>query len=172
MNEKQTLELLSVIKSQYQYKFVIEGMTAITWMTLLNDEPAVPYEAAHKAALTWMRDNEWPPSVKDLRDIIASQVSGIPDADEAWTHLQSWLKAGYPGMPDNRPPLPELIRATVKELGGTIMVRQADKPEEMRKRFAAAYNRRRREVVAVTPIRPVDGPALPGGRLAIELEAS
>ena len=51
MNQTQTLQLISVIKSQYQHKFVIDGMTAITWMALLNDEPAVPFEAAHKAAL-------------------------------------------------------------------------------------------------------------------------
>lgn len=172
MNQTETVRLISVIKSQYQHKFVTDGMTAITWMALLNDEPAVPFEAAHKAALTWMRDNEWPPSVKDLRDIIATQVSGIQDATAAWNHLQKWLKASYPGMPNSLPPLPQLIRETVKELGGTIMFRNADKPEDMRKRFSAAYNRRRREVVAVTPIRPTDGPALSGGRLQIEREAS
>lgn len=161
MNESQALQLIGIIKSQYQHKFVIEAMTAMTWMDLLNQEPAVPFEAARSAAMAWMRDNDWPPSVKDLRDIIATQVSGIPDADEAWKHLQKWLKAGYPGMPDNRPPLPALISATVKELGGTIMIRNAEKPEQMRDRFAKAYDRRRRELVAVTPIRPTDGPALP-----------
>lgn len=161
-----------MLRAQYQHRFVIDDMTELVWHGLLNDEPPIPADAAFKAAMAWMRDNEWPPQVRDLRDIIATQVSGIPDADAAWTHLQSWLKAGYPGMPDNRPPLPDLIRDTVRELGGTIMVRQSEKPEEMRKRFAAAYNRRRREVVAVTPIRPADGPALSGGRMAIERESA
>ena len=98
------------------------------------------------AAMTWMRDNDWPPSVKDLRDIIASQVVGIPDADEAWRYLQQWLRAGYPGQTvDNRPPLPDLIGATVKEMGGTSTIREMG--EKARPKFDAVYNRRRRDQV-------------------------
>lgn len=171
MNQAETVKLISIIKSQYQHKFVTDTMTAITWMQLLNQEPVIPFEAAREAALTWMRDNEWPPSVKDLRDIIAATVVGIPDADAAWSYLGQWLRAGYPGMPDNRPPLPELIAETVKELGDTSMIRNAEKPDQMRDRFTKLYDRKRREQVASTSVVQTlaDRDALAGGdRLAIE----
>lgn len=164
MKQSETKKLLSMIRAQYQHKFIIDDMTELVWHGLLNDGPALPAEAVYKAAMTWMRDNEWPPQVRDLRDIIASEVSGVPNAEEAWASLWKWLKAGYPGMPDNRPPLPDMIRASVKEIGGTSLVRElGDKAHD---RFVNAYNRRRREYMAVTPIRDTaDGPALGDGGL-------
>lgn len=171
MNNDETMQLISVIKSQYQHKFTIEAMTAITWMDLLNQHPPIPFEAARQAAMVWMQNNDWPPSVKDLRDIVASTVVGIPDADTAWTHLNQWLKAGYPGMPDNRPPLPMLTAETVRELGGTSMIRNAEKPEQMRERFTRAYDRRRREQVQSADVLESwskQDRIGPGGRVAIE----
>lgn len=151
MNQSETTRLISIIKSQYQHKFVIEGMTAITWHELLNQQPVIPFEAAKQAAAIWMRDNDWPPSVKDLRDIIATTICGIPTADEAWRDLQDWLKAGYPGMTvDRRPPLPPLVGETVKEIGGTSLIREQG--DKARAKFDAAYNRRRREQVATTNV--------------------
>jgi hypothetical protein len=152
VNDKETARLLSVLKGQYQHRFHIDAMTAGVWMELLNQPPTIPYEAAHSAALVWMRDNEWPPQVKDLRDIIAEKLCGIPSADSAWKHLQDWLKAGYPGLPDKRSPLPDLIAESVREIGGTLMIRQAEKPEAMRERFAKAYERRRRDQVQATDV--------------------
>lgn len=153
MTPAETGKLIAIIKSQYQHKFVIEAMTNVTWHELLNEPPVIPFEAARHAAMTWMKDNDWPPSVKDLRDLIASQVVGIPDADEAWRHLQDWLKAGYPSMTnDRRPPLPDLTGKAVKEIGGTSMIRNADKPEQVRERFRKAYDRLRREQVAVMDV--------------------
>lgn len=146
MNNTDVIKLVSIIKSQYQHKFIIEAMTYVTWEELLNAPPAIPFDAAKSAAMTWMRDNDWPPSVKDLRDIIASQVVGIPDADAAWKYLQDWLRAGYPGMTvDKRPPLPELIGATVKEMGGTSTIREMG--EKARTKFDHVYNRLRRDEV-------------------------
>lgn len=147
MNKTETTKLLSVLKAQYQHKFSIDAMTAGVWMELLNQEPMIPYAAAHQAALIWMRDNEWPPQVKDLRDILAETLCGIPNADVAWNQLQDWLKAGYPGMPDTRPPLPILIVESVREIGGTFMVRNTERPEATRQQFIKAYDRRRREQV-------------------------
>lgn len=171
MTPAETGKLISMIKSQYQHKFVIEAMTAITWNELLNQDPVIPFEAAKQAALTWMQDNDWPPSVKDLRDIVASTVVGIPDADTAWKHLTDWLKAGYPGMPNRQPPLPPLIADTVRDLGGTSMIRSAEKPEQMRERFARVYDKRRREQMArISVVQSLaDRDALNGGdRVAIE----
>ena len=175
MNNDETMQLISIIKSQYQHKFTIEAMTAITWMDLLNQEPAIPFEAARMAAMTWMRDNDWPPSVKDLRDIVASTVVGIPDADAAWSQFAKWLKAGYPGMPDKRPRLPELIRETVRELGGSFMFYNADAKDDMRGKFIKLYSAKRREQVATTDVteaweaRTEIGP---GGRVAIDRGAA
>jgi len=152
INESETLKLLSVLKAQYQHKFVIDKMTTGVWKELLNQSPAIPYAAAHQAAMIWMRDNEWPPQVKDLRDILADQLCGIPNAQVAWKQLWDWLKAGYPGMPDTRPPLPALIAESVREIGGTSMVRQTEHPEKMLDRFTRAYDRRRRDQVLVTDI--------------------
>lgn len=147
MNAQETSRLLSVIKAEYQHKFVIDRMTAGVWMELLNAEPAIPYQAAHQAAIAWMKHNDWPPSVKNLRDTIAETVLGIPNADEAWNHLQRWLRAGYPGMPDNRPPLPSLTAQACRDIGGTSMIRNSEKPEAIRQRFTERYNRLRREHV-------------------------
>jgi DNA-binding NtrC family response regulator len=171
MNQSDTVKLISVIKSQYQHKFITDAMTAITWMELLNAEPSIPYDAARQAALVWMQNNDWPPSVKDLRDIVASTVVGIPDADAAWTHLTKWLKAGYPGMPDNRPRLPVLIRETVTELGGSSMFYNAEAKDDMRGKFTRLYERKRREQVATTSVTEAweaRGEIGPGGRVAIE----
>lgn len=171
MKQSETKKLLSMLRAQYQHKFIIDDMTELVWHGLLNDEPELPPEAVFKAAMVWMRDNEWPPQVRDLRDIIASQVNGIPDADAAWTHFSKWLRAGYPGMPDKRPPLPELIRLTVKELGGSSMFYNADNTDRMQKKFVDLYSRKRREQVSTTNVteaweaRTEIGP---GGRVAID----
>lgn len=171
MNEAQTLQLIGIIKSQYQHKFTIDGMTAVTWMDLLNTEPAIPFDVARQATMLWIRDNDWPPSVKNLRDIVASTVVGIPDADAAWAQYSKWLKAGYPGMPDKRPRLPELIRETVSELGGAFMFYNADAKDDMGGKFRRLYDKKRREQVATTDVteaweaRTEIGP---GGRVAIE----
>ncbi len=169
MNQTETARLLSVLKAQYQYKFVIETMTAGVWMEMLNQSPAIPYAAAHQAAMIWMRDNEWPPQVKDLRDILAEHLSGIPNAHVAWKQLWDWLKAGYPGMPDTRPPLPALIAESVREIGGTSMVRTTEHPERMLEKFTRAYERRRRDQVQAVDVAAawaaratpaIDGPAV------------
>ncbi len=152
MNKTETARLLSVLKGQYQHKFVLDSMTAGVWMELLNQEPVIPYDAAHQAALLWMRDNEWPPQVKDLRDILAETLCGIPNADVAWKQLQDWLKGSYPGMPDTRPPLPILIAESVREIGGTFMVRTTERPDATREKFARVYNRRRRDQVQATDV--------------------
>lgn len=152
MNTVETSKLLAAIKSQYQNKFTSDTVAVATWMELLNQQPAIPYAAAHHAAMLWMRDNEWPPQVKDLRDILAEHLSGIPNAHVAWKQLWDWLKAGYPGMPDSRPPLPALIVEAVREIGGTSMVRNTRDPEKMLETFTKAYNRRRRDQVQITDI--------------------
>lgn len=152
MKLSEVTRLLSSLKSQYQHKFVIDANTAGVWLELLNQHPVIPYEAAHQAALVWMQDNDWPPSAKDLRDIIAERVVGIPDAATAWTQLQDWLKAGYPGMPDRRPPLPALIADAVREIGGTSMVRNAERPDKVRDQFVRAYDTRRRAQVAASNV--------------------
>jgi DNA-binding NtrC family response regulator len=146
MKESETKKLLAMLRAQYQHRFVIDDVTQMVWHGLLNEPPELPTQAVYNAAMTWMRDNEWPPQVRDLRDIIASQVVGIPDADAAWRHLQDWLKAGYPNRTvDNRPPLPDLIGATVKEMGGTSTIREMG--EKARTKFDHVYNRRRRDEV-------------------------
>lgn len=171
MNKTETTRLLSVLKAQYQHKFHIDAMTAGVWMELLNQPPMIPYQAAHQAALTWMRDNEWPPQVKDLRDIIAETHLGIPNADAAWNQLQTWLKGSYPGIPNNQPPLPSLIVEAVREIGGTSMIR--NEGDKMREKFGKAYDRRRREQMrsdeSATALTALDGGtvrALPGKDVA------
>lgn len=151
MKESETKKLLAMLRAQYQHRFVIDDVTLMVWHGLLNEPPALPTDAVYQAAMTWMRDHEWPPQVRDLRDIIAATVCGIPTADEAWKTLWDWLRAGYPGMTvDKRPPLPPLIGATVKEIGGTSLVReQGDKALP---KFEAAYNRRRRAEVATANV--------------------
>jgi hypothetical protein len=168
VNNIQTSKLLAILKGQYQHRFVIDDMTELVWMELLNQPPAIPYEAAKAAALAWMRDNEWPPQVKDIRDIIAETLCGIPGADAAWNHLQQWLKGSYPGIPNNLPPLPVLIVETVRELGGTSMIRNAEKPDAMREKFARAYDRRRREQMQITDMAAAwgdSGPAVDAGNV-------
>jgi len=165
MNQTETTQLLSILKAQYQHKFQIDTVTVGVWREMLDQPPAIPFSAAKFAALAWMRDNEWPPQVKDLRDILADHLCGIPNAQVAWKQLWDWLKTGYPGMPDTRPPLPALIAESVREIGGTSMVRQTEHPEKMLDRFTRAYDRRRRERVLVTDIGAAwdaldNGPAL------------
>lgn len=147
MNQTETRKLLAMLRAQYQHRFIVDDMTELVWLGLLNDEPALPAEAVYKAAMVWMRDNEWPPQVRDLRDIIASTVGDIPTADEAWQQLCERIRVTYPGIPNDLPRLPDLICDAVQEVGGTRIIRQSEKPEDTRKRFVAAYERRRRVAV-------------------------
>ena len=150
MKLSETKKLLSMLRAQYQHKFVIDDVTEVVWHGLLNEPPEVPAEAVYQAAMTWMKDNEWPPQVRDLRDIIATTICGIPDAEEAWRIIEDRLKRTYPGMTNSLPPLDPLIAESLRAVGGTHNAR--NEPEATRKRFMAEYGKRRREQVAVMDV--------------------
>lgn len=151
MNDPEVKKFLAVLAAAYD-NVAITDATIQVWKMALNNPSPIPYDAAMFALTRWIPVNKWAPKPVELRDIVAEQVCGLPSADEAWNHLQRWLKAGYPGIPDSRPPLPDLTAQTCRDIGGTSMVRNAERPDQMRARFAERYERLRREQMQVADV--------------------
>lgn len=144
MTKQETAQLLITIRQMYpmmakQENSQQEQMVQIqAWQAMLSD---LDYKEVQKALFAWGQTETWPPTIADLRRLIAGTQGGL-SASEAWGLLMDSVRRyGYYQQEKGLEALPDGVRRVAKRLGyGSICQLEERELRTMYAQFRDAYN--------------------------------
>jgi hypothetical protein len=122
-------------------------LTLQAWHRTLAD---CPYAETQAALDEWMRVEKWAPDPSELRDMVATRVLGLPDAEEAWRIAQVAIDVYYPGFTNDHTHLPDAVRNAVRAIGGIHNLKMSEDRQADREAFMRVYKIERRRIVSMT----------------------
>ena len=138
------------------------------WYHALQD---LPYQAISIALGKWVATEKWPPSIAELRSMVAEVTRGkLPEWGEGWAEVsQAIRRYGWAREKDALASMSPVTRAAVQQMGW-MDICQSENPETIRAQFRQLYqiNSQRETEDRQLPAAMKDTIAQLGSRLALE----
>lgn len=140
MKESDVVELVTLFQARYpNAKWAENAITYRVWFDMLHDLPA-PLVA--QVVPDMMKQSPFPPDPAEIRARLFAESGLLPEPDVAWGMVVERIK-GQREVKDT----PYPVNLCIKELGGTFMLRNSERPEQDRERFIKAYAAKRKQVM-------------------------
>jgi hypothetical protein len=155
--------LLLVVTARYPTSKIVqqdEALTVKAWHMTLAD---VPYEAAERALAQWFKSEKWAPDPSELRSVVAGEILGLPEVEEAWGIARGAISAYYPGF-NVKLDMPDPVRQAINSIGGLHALKMSERPDKDRDAFMRAYAIERKRAVEMAVL---DRPAIDEPRLKV-----
>ena len=160
MTKADVAKIIGIIQARYPRaqwssdpELVVEA-----WHMSLGDLEREDVSAALRHLFT---QSPWPPDPVDVRSWILAESGLAPEAGEAWRIARGAIAAYYPGHTFTYE-MPDVVRQTLKAIGGIHNLKMSERPEEDRKAFMSAYPIYRKRLMSETGLGSVT--ALDEGR--------
>jgi hypothetical protein len=157
MTRAQVLKLIGLIKAAWPR----DEMSPETARAYAEDLIDLEHEAALAAFLAIRRSSKWRPHQSEIREAVAERTLAIPSPADAWHEVQEAIR-GYDDYDEARK-WPDwshdLIRQTVRDLGGLRALYYSQMPGADRAHFLALYRELRGEIVEKATTAQLPAPA-------------
>lgn len=158
MNRAEAMRVFALLQAAYPRQELPDS-TELVYASALADLDVV---AVERAALALIRTSRWFPTIAEIREQVAEDLTGLPEAEMAWAEVREAI--GKYGLDQTRPPWScEEIGEAVRVMGWRTLC-TAEKIGLERERWLKTYEKaRRRRLRQITA--PEDGPLrlVPGG---------
>ncbi|MCX7771949.1 MAG: replicative helicase loader/inhibitor, partial [Clostridia bacterium] len=139
MVELEMCKLMTVIAAAYP-RFEVDEFKSRVWLEMLGD---LPYEVAQMAVKKLIMESQYPPTIADVRQQVASLIemsSGVKDEAAAWGEVTRAIKLlGYYREEEALASLSPMTAKVVRMIGWKEIC-QCEKVDVMRGQFLKMYH--------------------------------
>lgn len=137
MKKSETAKLIGIIKARYPRANwgANDELTVEAWHMSLGD---LEQQSVVEALRHLFTQSPFPPDPVDVRSWIMAESGMAPEASEAWRIAQTAIAIYYPGHEFNYE-MPEVVRQTLKDIGGVHNLKMSENSQRDREAFMRAY---------------------------------